>query len=365
MNRFSIKTRSERVRDYIAVRWESQPTRKPVLADPDASASPNPLRAAKPLGCSAVAGLFCLTALAVLPGCQTKLSGTSAADVADTAQNRAVHSVHRTTLAAAASTNIAPIAPHDSNAINTIEEPATPSFPPDKRKVAAHDLPSTNSDLRPKIFESQSTSTTPPYPTVDKVDSTAQSTAGAADTGHISIAVPPVALTVPRPVARMTLAESQVPTAAPATAPHPFSLPTPGIPAAAVPASRSPVIVTASPLDEFSPAQTGLPSCNFISSIALAPTTLFFPDPLQSLNFPVATATAKIQNVYSNQFMILPLPDAAPVPRQNNAGQSTRVLCLSNWLSEPVLPPRPDPSPARDVREILHRDIYQFILGNP
>ena len=315
---------------------------------------------------------FCLIALAAIAGCKTRITQTLDTAVAGTGQDHGSHSARQ-----GARHGEQNAAHSDANPINQSGEPTTSPRPPDvplfelqppsdtpsKAVVKVKPLPKEKPltpDSRP------SPPTTPPKPARLTVAAVTPPAAEPAHAGCVSLATPPVAPTAPRPVARLTLGEQPLQTAAPKSPPRPVGLP--GLITAApttAPAQRLTAVIPASSLSELQPAQLPSQSIDLFARLASPQVIPGFLNQPQPLRLPLAAGTTTIQTTHFNQPLMSPLPDAAPVLWQTKGMPVASIPVLSQWLFAPAAPPPPNVSTTREDRAVLHDKIYQFLIGHP
>ena len=333
---------------------------------------------------------FCLIALAALAGCKTKTTRTPDAAVADTGQDHGSRSAHQgsrhgeqNAADADMPTDTKPTATPESlggstsvwTASASLGTPTTSPPPPDvpprdtrspsdtSAKAVAKMKPLPNEKPSPLDSRPSPPATTPKpaHLTVAAITPPATEPAHA---GRVSLNVPPVSTTAPRPVARLTLGESLLPTSAPKTTPRPIGLPNlvTAAPTTA-PVQRLTAAIPASSPSELQPARPQSQSIDLLARLASPQATAGSHDQAQTLRLPLATTANPIQTARFDQPLMVPLPDTAPVLWQTKGVPVVSVSVLSNWLSAPPPPPPPDSPAAREDRESLHRKIYQILLG--
>ena len=329
---------------------------------------------------------FCLIALAALAGCKTKTTRTPDAAVAGTGQDHGSRSARQGTRHGeqnaapadapdAESKASAQAAPADANPATKPGTPTTSPRPPDvpPRDTRPPSATSAKAVAKVKILPKENPSpldsrpsppVTPPKPAHLTVAAVTPPAAEPAHAGRVSLNVLPISTTAPRPVARLTLGESLLPTSAPKTTPIPIGLPNlvTAAPTTA-PVQRLTAGIAVSSPSELQPARPQSQSIDLLARLASPQAAAGSQDQAQTLRLPLATTANPIQTARFDQSLLVPLPDTAPVLWQTKGVPVISIPVLSNWLSSPPPPPPPDSPAAREDREILHRKIYQILLG--
>ena len=298
-----MKTLSEQIRVRWAARWKFLP-RQPDL-----------------LRRLPVRKLFFLIAFAAFAGCQTQPEKPIPVVAATGGENDGKHSAHRVAHHAepivAEPTNAAPVAPDNSSTNQLSEKSAPLPFPPTSLRSNTADSKNTNGDSKTKISIPATAPTNPVRLTTGNPTFAAKPAAE-----RLSITIPSVAPAAPSVGARLTLAESPLPVA--------------------MPASRQSALVLAPPPAGFHPARNPPPVFEVFSRLALSPVAFGFQDRRELLIFSLSG-----------------------IQMQTAGAPAVSTLCLSNWITAPERPVSPPASHATpDAREALHHHLYQFLLGD-